>query len=77
MGEYGKRGTEYVLGGESIYVDQEFLVATLMATIIVLKEISGNEDTDVVIEKLAEQIYDQILNNKSGNTEDRTSESSE
>lgn len=77
MTEYGKRGKEYNFSGESIHIDQEFLVATLMATIIVLKEISGNEETDVVIEKLAEQIYEQILNGESGNTEDRTSESGE
>lgn len=74
MNKYGEQGTEYILAGESIFVNQEFLLATLMATIIVLKEISGDENTDIIIERVAEKIYEQITA-EHGTTEERTSES--
>lgn len=77
MSEYGNRGTEYVLNGESIKIDQEFLIATLMAVIIVVKEISGNDQTDIVIEKVAEKIYEQFTQAESGTLEERTPESGE
>jgi|LakMenEpi03Aug12_release.lakeMendotaPanAssembly.Ray.scaffolds.fasta_scaffold3016269_1 hypothetical protein len=75
MSEYGQQGTKYILGGESIFVNQEFLLATLMATIIVLKEISGDENTDIIIERVAEKIYEQITETEHGTTEERTGES--
>jgi len=72
MSGYGKEGTEYTIAGETLAVNQEFLMATTMATIIVLKEITGKEDIDIIIEQVAEQLYDRFTKAEHGTTEERT-----
>ena len=72
MSKYGQEGKQYTFSGESIFVNQEFLLSTLMATIIVLKEVTGSENADIIIEKVAEQIYGQITEAEYGTPEERT-----
>lgn len=72
MSGYGKEGKEYNIAGETLAVNQEFLMATMMATIIVLKEITGKEDIDIIIEQVAEQLYDRFTKAEHGTTEERT-----
>jgi predicted ArsR family transcriptional regulator len=72
MSGYGNEGTEYLIAGQTLAVNQEFLMATMMATIIVLKEITGKEDIDLIIEQIAEQLYDQFTEAEHGTPEERT-----
>lgn len=72
MSKYGTEGTEYLIAGQTLAVNQEFLMATIMATVIVLKEITGKEDIDLIIEQVAEQLYDQFTKAEHGTPEKRT-----
>ena len=72
MSEYGKQGKEYIIDDYSISVNQEFLLATIMATIVVLKEVTGIQDIDLTIEAIAEQIYERFTKAEHGTTEERT-----
>lgn len=72
MSEYGKQGKEYILDDHSISVNQEFLLSTIMATIVVLKEITGIENIDITIEAIAEELYDRFTKTEHGTTEERT-----
>lgn len=74
MSEYGKQGKEYILGGHSISVNQEFLLATIMAVVVAVKELSHQEQFDNIVEGIAEQIYDQLTKAEHGTTEERTDE---
>lgn len=77
MSEYGKQGKEYILADHSISVNQEFLLATIMATIVVLKEVTGIEDIDMTIEAIAEQLYDRFTETEHGTPEERTGQTGE
>lgn len=58
---YGKKGTPYILEGVEFNVDQKFIVATLMAIIVSIREMNPDyPSVDSAIEKLAESIYEQI-----------------
>lgn len=59
---YGKKGTPYILEGVEFNVDQKFIIATLMAIIVSIRETNQDEypAIDSAIEHLAESIYEQI-----------------
>jgi len=70
---YGKNGTAYNLDGTEFKVDQKFIVATLMAIIVSIREMNPDyPSVDAAIEKLAESIYEQIKEVESDDTERTT-----
>jgi hypothetical protein len=70
---YGKNGTAYDLNGTEFQVDQKFIVATLMAIIVSIREMNPDyPSVDTAIEKLAESIYEQIKEVESSDTERTT-----
>lgn len=72
--EYGKVGKQYNIDGTEFYVDDKFIVSTLMAVIYAIKEINKKEypSIDGAIEALAGEIYDQIKETESSGTERAT-----
>ena len=73
---YGKKGTPYILEGTEFIVDQKFIIATLMAIIVSIRETNQEEypAIDSAIEHLAESIYEQIKEVKSDDIERTTNE---
>lgn len=62
MSDYGKIGTHYELEGNDIFVDEKFVISTLMAIIFALREIHEKDmpNIDGAIEQLAGNIYDEL-----------------
>lgn len=71
MDEYGKTGKKYTIDTTELCVDEKFVISTLMAIIISIREINKEKypDVDVSIERLAESIYEQIKEVESDNIE--------
>jgi hypothetical protein len=71
---YGKNGTKYNLDGTEFQVDEKFIVATLMAIIVSIREVNQENypSIDAAIERMAESIYEQIKEVKSDDTERTT-----
>jgi hypothetical protein len=71
---YGKNGTPYNLEGTEFQVDQKFIVSTLMAIIVALREINQENypSLDAAIENMAESIYEQIKEVEPSDTERTT-----
>ena len=58
---YGKEGTIYQLGADDHFaVNEKFVIATLLATILVIMDITNGEESSNVIESLASAIYDNL-----------------
>jgi len=58
---YGKTGKAYSIDGTEFSVDEKFILSTLMAIIVAIRETNPDYPSiDTSIEKLAESIYDQI-----------------
>jgi len=68
--KYGETGTKYEIGGGEIFVDEKFVISTLMALIYVVSE-SDKEQAEKV-EYLAGKIYDEIKKVESDDTERTT-----
>lgn len=60
MSGYGKEGNTYRVGDDEFAVNEKFLTATSMATILVLMELFDGEATSNAIESLATAIYDNL-----------------
>ena len=65
--KYGKEGTPYLLGDDKILINMEFVIATLMSIIVVMRDILAKDykaenglQIDEVIEGIAQQLYDKI-----------------
>lgn len=65
--QYGKQGTPYLMGEEKIFINTQFIVATMMGMIVVMRDVLGKDYTtenglqiDQLIEGIAAQLYDQI-----------------
>jgi hypothetical protein len=73
---YGKIGTAYSIEGTEFNVDEKFIIATLMAIIVSIRETNQEKypAIDSAIEHLAESIYEQIKEVESDDTE-RTTDS--
>jgi hypothetical protein len=71
---YGKNGTKYNLDGTEFQVDEKFIVATLMAIIVSIREVNQENypSIDAAIERMAESIYEQIKEVKSDDIERTT-----
>lgn len=58
---YGKEGTIYQIGTDDQFaVNDKFVIATLLATIIILMDLINGEESSNVIESLASAIYDNL-----------------
>ncbi len=68
--KYGESGTRYEIGGGEIFVDEKFLVATLMAIVYVVSK--SDKDEAEKIEYLAGKLYDEIKEIKSDDIERTT-----
>lgn len=68
---YGKTGKPYTLDGAEFSVDEKFIISTLMAIVVALREIAGEQfpSIDSAVENLAEKIYDQIKEVEPSNPE--------
>lgn len=71
---YGKNGTPYQLEGTEFQVDEKFIIATLMAIIVSIRELCKDEypSIDSAIEHMAESIYEQIKEVEPSDTERTT-----
>jgi hypothetical protein len=71
---YGKNGTKYNLDGTEFQVDEKFIVATLMAIIVSIREVNQENypSIDAAIERMAESIYEQIKEVESDDIERTT-----
>lgn len=64
MSEYGKIGTHYTIEGNEFFVDEKFLVSTLMAIVFSLRELHEDiPNIDGAIENLAGNIYEALKSN--------------
>lgn len=68
--KYGETGTRYEIGGGEIFVDEKFIISTLMALIYVISESDKTEAEKV--EYLAGKLYDEIKEVESDDTERTT-----
>jgi len=68
--KYGETGTRYEIGEGEIFVDEKFIISTLMALIYVISETDKTEAEK--IEYLAGKLYDEIKEVESDNTERTT-----
>jgi hypothetical protein len=68
--KYGEIGTKYEIGGGEIFVDEKFIISTLMALIYVVSQ--SDKDQAEKIEYLAGKLYDEIKEVKSDDTERTT-----
>lgn len=78
--KYGETGKTYYIGGNPIAIDDKFLMSTIMALIMVLKEnlpqLSEQEvDLFDLVEFLASRIYETITENEPAVAGDSTPES--
>jgi hypothetical protein len=76
---YGETGKKYFIGGNPIAIDDKFLMSTIMALVMVLKEnlpeLSQQEvDLFDLVEFLASRIYETITENEPDNAGETTSE---
>lgn len=72
---YGKTGKAYIIDGTEFSVDDKFVLSTLMAIIVSIREMHPDyPSVDAAIEKLAESIYEQIKEVESSDTERTTDE---
>jgi hypothetical protein len=72
---YGKMGKPYLIEGTEFNVDEKFLLSTIMAVIVAIRETNPDyPNIDTAIEKLAESIYEQIKEVESDDTERTTDE---
>lgn len=71
---YGKNGTPYSIDGTEFQVDEKFLIATIMAIIVAIREVHQETypSIDSAIENMAGTIYDQIKKIESDDTERTT-----
>jgi len=68
--KYGETGTKYEIGGGEIFVDEKFIISTLMALIYAISQSDKAEAEK--IEYLAGKLYDEIKEVKSDDTERTT-----
>lgn len=68
--KYGETGTKYEIGEGEIFVDEKFIISTLMALIFAISQ-SDKEQAEK-IEYLAGKLYDEIKEVESDNTERTT-----
>ena len=68
--KYGETGTRYEIGEGEIFVDEKFIISTLMALIFSISQ-SDKEQAEK-IEYLAGKLYDEIKEVESDNTERTT-----
>jgi len=68
--KYGETGTKYEIGEGEIFVDEKFIISTLMALIFSISQ-SDKEQAEK-IEYLAGKLYDEIKEVESDNTERTT-----
>jgi hypothetical protein len=68
--KYGETGTRYKIGEGEIFVDEKFIISTLMALIFAISQ-SDKEQAEK-IEYLAGKLYDEIKEVESDNTERTT-----
>lgn len=68
--KYGESGTKYQIGNGEIFVDQKFIIATLMAIVYTVSK--ADEQEAEKIEYLAGKLYDEIKEIKSDDTERTT-----
>jgi len=59
---YGEQGTEYDIGGTVLKVDEEFILATILAMVALLKDVLPNFDETT--SAVASRIYDEIKQTK-------------
>jgi hypothetical protein len=72
---YGKIGKQYLIEGTEFNVDEKFLLSTIMAVIVAIRETNPDHpNIDTAIEKLAESIYEQIKEVESDDTKRTTDE---
>jgi hypothetical protein len=72
---YGKTGKPYIIEETEFNVDEKFILSTLMAVIVAIRETNPDYPSiDTAIEKLAESIYEQIKEVKSDDIERTTNE---
>lgn len=62
MSKYGETGTHYQIEDNEFFVDEKFIVSTLMAIVFALREIHEKEmpNLDGAIEQLAGNIYETL-----------------
>jgi hypothetical protein len=62
MSEYGKVGTHYKIEDNDFFINEKFIVATLMAIVFALREIHEKDmpNIDGAIEQLAGNIYEEL-----------------
>lgn len=62
MSEYGKTGTHYQIEDNDFFVNEKFIVSTLMAIVFALREIHEKDmpNLDGAIEQLAGNIYEEL-----------------
>jgi len=68
--KYGETGTRYEIGEGEIFVDEKFIISTLMALIFAISQ-SDKEQAEK-IEYLAGKLYDEIKEVESDDTERTT-----
>ena len=68
--KYGETGTRYEIGGGEIFVDEKFIISTLMALIYAISQ-SDKEQAEK-IEYVAGKLYDEIKKVVSDDTERTT-----
>jgi hypothetical protein len=68
--KYGETGTRYEIGGGEIFVDEKFIISTLMALIYAISQ-SDKEQAEK-IEYLAGKLYDEIKEVEFDDTERTT-----
>jgi hypothetical protein len=61
--KYGENGKEYNIGGTPLKVDDEFILATLLAIVGLMQQIIPKFDD--MASATASKIYDEIQKNKS------------
>jgi hypothetical protein len=62
MSKYGETGTHYQIDDNEFFVDEKFIVSTLMAIVFALREIHEKDmpNLDGAIEQLAGNIYEEL-----------------
>jgi hypothetical protein len=68
--KYGETGTRYEIGEGEIFVDEKFIISTLMALIYAISQ-SDKEQAEK-IEYVAGKLYDEIKKVESDDTERTT-----
>ena len=65
--KYGKEGDPFKLGNDILFINTQFLASTLMAMIVVIRDVIAKDykaengmKIDELIEGIATQLYDKI-----------------